>query len=128
MTSVHAERRLRQELHLIVSRLSHAGTLAATDELSGELVDDAQVVEHREDQQLSRARLAGRAKALVAALRNLHAGTYGTCDECGKAIPASRLRALPSATTCVRCQSSREEAHQHTARTGVRWNARRPLR
>lgn len=35
------------------------------------------------------------------------AGTYGTCESCGKAIPVARLEALPYAVTCVECASSR---------------------
>jgi DnaK suppressor protein len=109
MRQGHIERRLRHELDTIIGRLDHAGALAASDELSGELVDDAQVVEIREDHQSSRARLVLRAKGLVDALQRLRVGTYGRCDECEDSIPTARLRALPSATTCVRCQVRREE-------------------
>ena len=31
------------------------------------------------------------------------AGSYGTCDRCGEAIPAGRLEARPSTRTCVAC-------------------------
>jgi DnaK suppressor protein len=112
MRDVRIERRLRQELDMILQRLGRAGTLASGDELSGELVDDAQVVELREDQQLSRARLARRAKGLLVALQRLRVGVYGTCDECGGSIPTGRLHALPSATTCMRCQIHREETQR----------------
>ncbi len=37
------------------------------------------------------------------ALRRADAGTWGTCDNCGKPISAERLAALPTATTCVDC-------------------------
>lgn len=37
----------------------------------------------------------------------LEAGTYGTCDVCGKDIAAERLEALPWATRCIGCASSR---------------------
>jgi RNA polymerase-binding transcription factor DksA len=37
------------------------------------------------------------------ALERIERGTYGTCKECGKAIPVDRLRALPHATACVGC-------------------------
>jgi len=30
------------------------------------------------------------------------------CDECGEEIPAARRKALPSARTCVSCQSARD--------------------
>ncbi|MDC7123582.1 TraR/DksA C4-type zinc finger protein [Cellulomonas fimi] len=37
------------------------------------------------------------------ALRRLDDGTYGTCASCGRPIPAERLAARPTATTCVTC-------------------------
>ncbi len=33
----------------------------------------------------------------------LTAGTYGTCELCGKDIGADRLEARPASTRCVRC-------------------------
>src|SRR2546422_493653 len=96
MRHLHIERRLRHELDTVILRLGHAGALTASDELSGELVDDAQVVEIREDHQSTRARLVQRAKGLVDALQRLRVGTYGRCDECKDSIPTARLRALPS--------------------------------
>ena len=30
------------------------------------------------------------------------------CDECGEPIPEARRQALPSARTCVQCQSARD--------------------
>ena len=35
------------------------------------------------------------------ALAKLDAGTYGTCERCGKAIGEERLRARPWATLCI---------------------------
>ncbi len=43
-----------------------------------------------------------------AALARLNAGKYGSCAACGGPIPIQRLQALPFATLCVPCQSSRE--------------------
>jgi len=37
------------------------------------------------------------------ALAKLEDGTYGTCDSCGAAIPAGRLRIRPESTLCVDC-------------------------
>ena len=37
------------------------------------------------------------------ALGRLDAGTYGTCEVCGSAIPAGRLVVRPVARTCVGC-------------------------
>ena len=36
-----------------------------------------------------------------AALNRIAAGTYGQCSVCGIDIPAARLEALPTATTCI---------------------------
>ncbi len=37
------------------------------------------------------------------ALERLDAGTYGTCEECGIAIPFERLEAIPATRFCVAC-------------------------
>lgn len=36
-----------------------------------------------------------------AALRRVADGTYGVCEVCGRAVPAARLEARPTARTCV---------------------------
>jgi RNA polymerase-binding transcription factor DksA len=38
-----------------------------------------------------------------AALARMEAGSYGECVVCGEEIPPARLRAVPTATTCVAC-------------------------
>jgi DnaK suppressor protein len=38
-----------------------------------------------------------------AATARVHAGTYGTCEVCGRPIPRGRLEARPTATTCITC-------------------------
>ena len=40
------------------------------------------------------------------ALARIEEGTYGTCEDCGVAIPAARLEVMPSATLCVECQAT----------------------
>jgi DnaK suppressor protein len=37
----------------------------------------------------------------------LDAGTYGTCDGCGRPIAPARLEALPWAVECVECAGER---------------------
>jgi len=41
------------------------------------------------------------------AMEGIAEGTYGTCTECGIAIPLARLDALPYAIQCVTCAASR---------------------
>ncbi|MCQ8192318.1 TraR/DksA family transcriptional regulator [Streptomyces rugosispiralis] len=44
--------------------------------------------------------------ALDEALERLEGGDYGRCAVCGEPIPAERLEARPTATTCVRCATA----------------------
>ena len=39
------------------------------------------------------------------ALRRIEEGSYGICENCGETIPIERLRAMPQAKLCVRCQT-----------------------
>lgn len=45
--------------------------------------------------------------AVDAALARIEAGTYGTCVQCGAAIPEERLELRPFADRCVACSSTR---------------------
>jgi RNA polymerase-binding protein DksA len=38
------------------------------------------------------------------ALERIEAGTYGSCETCGKAIAEERLEAIPYATQCIDCK------------------------
>ncbi|MCX7957364.1 MAG: TraR/DksA family transcriptional regulator [Endomicrobia bacterium] len=41
---------------------------------------------------------------IITALDRINKGKYGVCLSCGKRIPDKRLRALPWAELCVKCQ------------------------
>lgn len=43
------------------------------------------------------------------ALARLAAGAYGFCERCGEPIDFARLKALPYATLCIRCQARIEQ-------------------
>lgn len=45
---------------------------------------------------------------VVAALRRMEDGTYGSCEDCGEAIDERRLRALPATPFCTACQTIHE--------------------
>ena len=47
---------------------------------------------------------------VVAALKRLDEGTYGTCIDCGKPIPDARLEVRPEAARCVEDQAKAEAA------------------
>jgi DnaK suppressor protein len=42
------------------------------------------------------------------AISRIENGSYGKCENCEKAIPMSRLKAIPWATRCIICQSRTE--------------------
>lgn len=52
-----------------------------------------------------RENLETRLSDVKAALGKMDAGIYGECEACGKPIPSARLRALPWARRCIRCQA-----------------------
>ncbi|MEA3075261.1 MAG: hypothetical protein QOF60_169 [Actinomycetota bacterium] len=45
------------------------------------------------------------------ALQRLDAGTYGTCEACGKPIGDERLEAMPAARFCLNDQAQAEREH-----------------
>jgi acetoin utilization protein AcuB len=107
------ESHLRAERWRILDRLSALGQAgrALADEQreqvldTGELGTDQQNVELEEQLAYLSAR---RLDALDRALDRAAQGRLGICDDCGAAIPTARARALPGATVCVRCASSKE--------------------
>ena len=109
-----AEGQLRRELDGILVRLERHERAAQTDaraddgRLVGDMFADAQVIASRNLDALGYERLSRRARELVNALERVRDGSYGTCEECGDAIPAARRRALPGVRTCVQCQERGE--------------------
>lgn len=54
-----------------------------------------------------------------ASLARIQLGTYGTCAECGREIPISRLNAVPWANLCIRDQEiSDQKRHASGAASG----------
>jgi DnaK suppressor protein len=72
------------------------------DEESGE--GDTLNVERERDLALS-AQARAAVDEIDRSLAKINAGTYGTCERCGTAIPKARLKALPYAALCVACKS-----------------------
>ncbi|REK20255.1 MAG: TraR/DksA family transcriptional regulator [Actinobacteria bacterium] len=50
--------------------------------------------------------IKGQLDDVDAALAQIESGKYGTCNNCGKDIPAARLEARPSSILCVDCKSA----------------------
>ncbi|RKY31443.1 MAG: TraR/DksA family transcriptional regulator [Candidatus Omnitrophota bacterium] len=44
------------------------------------------------------------------ALKRIEEGTFGTCEDCKNTISKSRLKAVPYARLCVKCQEKKEKS------------------
>ena len=55
-------------------------------------------------------RLQAELEEIADALERIQSRSYGTCEECGKPIPETRLEAIPTADTCIPCKSAQENA------------------
>ena len=89
--------------------------------LRGEQEQDERVLDYPQDPADAGANLSesDRTRAILAlatnqrsevldALRRICVGTYGTCVDCGAAVPEGRLEAKPQAARCVPCQGKRD--------------------
>ncbi|MFA4983871.1 MAG: TraR/DksA family transcriptional regulator [Candidatus Omnitrophota bacterium] len=43
------------------------------------------------------------------ALKRIDEGSYGICEDCKQPISKTRLKALPQASLCIKCQEKREK-------------------
>ncbi len=46
------------------------------------------------------------------ALKRMDEGTYGTCQQCNTPITMSRLKAVPYASMCIKCQRANEQKNK----------------
>jgi DnaK suppressor protein len=93
-------------------RYTDSIALAQRERLSDTAGDDqidsgSKTVEHEHEVAVAGA-ISERIHQVSHALERLDEGGYGFCEKCGKAIPAARLAAFPSATLCVSCKQLEE--------------------
>ncbi|MBX5437359.1 MAG: TraR/DksA C4-type zinc finger protein [Alicyclobacillaceae bacterium] len=112
---------LEEERERVRSRLMYSGQYGLDDPMRDELGElslydnhpadiGSELFEREKDLALRDAdklRLQNIERALAA----IAAGTYGTCERCGQAIPAERLEAYPLTTMCVKCKRRDEQEH-----------------
>src|SRR5215470_5178705 len=101
---------------LLEARHTLLRTVAATDEEMAHLEASAPGDSTDWAAAASLVRLASRVGGqdkreldeIAEALRRLASGAFGTCESCHEPIALSRLRAVPAARFCVRCQAAQE--------------------
>ncbi len=105
--------RLAAEIEELAAEIAAARTQAAegTDvgEGAGDDQADAGAKTYEREHELA---LVNNSRDLLEqnerAIARIETGTYGVCEECGKAIGKARLQAFPRATLCVKCKQREE--------------------
>jgi len=88
-----------------LAQVSHgrSGSLAFDEGFA----DSGQVTAERGEVEALAGTLTETLQDIEDALAKFDAGTYGTCEQCGKEIQPARLEAMPAARLCIACASSR---------------------
>ena len=104
---LQALRQAEEETTLRGDQREVTGELSTVDQHPADVAD---FTYQRELEETTRQLLDRETEQVEAALRARQTGRYGTCQSCGRQIPAERLEARPSATLCVACQRRQEGA------------------
>jgi len=100
---------IERQRRLLEGDETHAGALQA--EPRYESADDLEMAANLSDREILYRIAAHHGEELAGiceAFRKMEEGSYGLCEECNAPIRAARLRALPHARLCVRCQRESE--------------------
>lgn len=115
-SSLVARDRLLARRAQLLDRFRYASALA--DELNAEQ-HEVEVIDVANDQWDARvlSKLGDtetrQLSAVLAALRRLADGSYGTCVRCGNHILSARLEAMPEAAMCAGCATWLERRRTH---------------
>lgn len=107
---VSAEKALRAERAHLVHQLdelgaAESGDLRADLDFGGSFADAAAVTAERTEVLGLVESLKSQLEDVDRALEHVEAGTYGTCDRCGKEIGAARMEFRPVSVLCVDCKT-----------------------
>ena len=105
-----AEKALHKERAHLVHQLdelgaAESGDLRADLDFGGSFADAAAVTAERTEVLGLVESLKSQLDDVDRALEHIEAGTYGTCDNCGKEIGADRMEFRPASVLCVDCKS-----------------------
>jgi DnaK suppressor protein len=95
------------------ARLYSDGSEAATVLASSHtLADPAQADALGEDELALLHQECRQLEAVEQALGRITDGSYGLCQQCGRAVAPARLQAQPAAALCLDCQQASERHYQ----------------
>ena len=105
-----AEKTLKEERENLVHQLdelgaAESGDLKADLDFGESFADAAAVTAERTEVLGVVDSLKHQLDDVDRALAHIAAGTYGTCDNCGKQIGADRMQFRPASVLCVDCKS-----------------------
>jgi len=105
-----AEKALRKERAHLVHQMddlgaAESGDLRADLDFGESFADAAAVTAERTEVMGVVESLKHQLDDVDKALAHIAAGTYGTCDNCGKEIGADRMAFRPESVLCVDCKS-----------------------
>lgn len=84
----------------------------ASGDISGYSFHMADVATDNYDREFSMGIVSSERKQLAElndALKRIEDGSYGICQDCKDPIPQARLKAVPFARLCVKCQEKRDK-------------------
>ena len=103
---------LKEELvHDIKNIAQDGGTDGESRDVSGHVQHMADVATDMYDREFSLGIASNEREVLQRidlALKKIKDQSYGLCEECHKPIAAARLKAIPYAETCLKCQEKLE--------------------
>ena len=104
---------LLEQLNSITGESLSKSQKDASGDLSGYTLHMADMATDMYNREFSLELAEGERERLInleEALKRIDEGSYGRCDECGGAISRPRLKALPQAKYCIKCQEKEEKS------------------
>ena len=97
---------LEQDLSRIAKPLNKAAGDYETsfEDIGTDREDNTTEVEQYADTLPVEITLEKKLQDIIEALKKIESGTYGICHNCNQEIDIERLRANPSAKTCIKCK------------------------
>ena len=95
-----------------IAREASKSPREASGDLSGYTIHMADMAADTYEREMSVNMVSSEQEVLYQideALKRVEEGSYGECQQCGKTIAASRLKAVPYASMCITCQRAKEQ-------------------
>jgi DnaK suppressor protein len=106
--TTHELARFKMTLEARIAELEHRSRQrdGIAVEQAADLSDDIQRASERDLEISNIDRGSKQLRDARAALRRIHEGTFGVCEECEEEIHRKRLSAIPWAGLCIQCQEA----------------------